>query len=52
MYVKRERIRGFNLPANMGTKESSAGASQQIIIMMATFLFVMLIGYFNGFTMA
>jgi hypothetical protein len=42
----------FNLPANIGTKESNAGDIHVIKIMMATFLFVILIGYFNGFTIA
>jgi hypothetical protein len=42
----------FNLPAKIGTKESNAGAVHVIKIMMATFLLVILIGYFNGFTIA
>lgn len=42
----------FHLPANIGTNDSSAGDAQQFNIIMATFLFVMLIGYLRGFTIA
>lgn len=36
----------------MGTNDRSAGETQVFKIMIATFRFVIYIGYFNGFTIA
>lgn len=41
-----------HLPLNIGTKDNSAGAVHVINIMMATTRFVILVGYFNGLTIA
>lgn len=50
MYYKKKL--NINSPANIGTKDNSAGDTQVFKIIIATTRFVILVGYFKGRTMA